>query len=622
MTKNEKITDLFPPVSTTDWMEKIKADLKGADFNKKMVWRTIEGFEVMPFYRSEDISDLKQTATLPGEFPYLRGANTVNRWFVRQNIKVTDYKEANRKALDILMRGVDSLGFIIDDPATINVTNITTLLDGIKPEIIELNFATAGAARELVKVIEEVLTVRGVDLSKVDGSVEADPLGRLMINGSLCVSVEEGLDYLAALFGDAAAMPQLRVLQIGGHHFANAGCDIVRELAFTLSLGNEYMSQLVQRGISIEAATAQTGFTIATGSNYFMEIAKLRAARLLWSTVINAYNPSTPEACRMRTTSVTSEWNKTVYDPYVNMLRTQTEAMSATLGGTDALVVAPFDAVYGDPNIFSERVARNQQLLLKEEAHFDKVTDPGAGSYYIEKLTAMIAEEAWKLFVDIEEKGGFLAALKEGIIQSSVEEIAAKRLNNLSRRKEVLLGTNQYPSSAEKVSPNADMKRVMPVEVEAEGDYEVKPLKLFRGAVEFERLRLAVDRLERRPSAFMLTTGNLAMRMARSQFSANFFACAGYEIIMKGPFPTAADGAAKALEAGADIVVVCSSDDEYATIVPEALEIIGEKAIVVVAGEPPCMDDLKQAGAKHFISMRSNVLETLKSFHDILGIEY
>ncbi len=619
MKEDEKLFGQFPPVSTKEWLDKINTDLKGADFAKKMVWKTNEGFDVMPFYRSEDIKEMKHPKTVPADFPFVRGGKRDNTWFVRQNIEVDSYREANLKALEILMKGIDSLGFMLPDPEKYSVEEFKVLLDGIHPESIELNFAPEGKAREVVQYLIEVLKSRGISLKNIRGAVEADPLGRLMVNGKLCVPVKDGLDYLASLITDSAELPNLRVLQVNAANFSNAGADIVRELAFGLSLGNEYLSQLTDRGIAIDTAASKTGFTFAIGSNYFMEMAKLRAARLLWAAIVKAYNPKSLAVCRMNILSVTSEWNKTLYDPYVNLLRTQTEAMSATLGGTDTLLVLPFDTAFAKPDAFSERIARNQQLLLKEEAHFDKVADPGSGSYYIENLTAMIADAAWKLFLEVEDKGGFLEALKAGFIQSKVEEMASKRRSDISKRKEVFLGTNQYPNLKEKLTEKADLKRAFASE-KSDGGTEVTPLRIARGAEEFEKLRLAVDTASKRPSVFILATGNPAMRVARSQFSSNFFGCAGYRIIEKDPYKTVAEGITAALEAKPDIIVLCSSDEEYATLAPEAFKMTNGKAIFIVAGAPECMDDLKKAGIEHFINIRSNVLDTLKQFNKLTGV--
>jgi len=287
------------------------------------------------------------------------------------------------------------------------------------------------------------------------------------------------------------------------------------------------------------------------------------------------------------------------------------------LGGIDSLTVLGYDDVFNAPNEFAERIARNQQLLLKEESHFDKVVDPAAGSYYLEILTKEIAQQAWKLFLEIENEGGFLEAIYASKVQKAIKATASYRMKNISNRKEILVGTNQYPNFNETASeklvncPQCDMNNQ---------SIEIETLPPVRAAVEFEALRLATEHAAKRPRAFMLTIGNLAMRVARSQFSCNFFACAGYEVIDNVGFDTVEEGVQAALEAKADIVVLCSSDEEYAQFAPAAYQLVKDKAIFVVAGAPACMDELKVQAIENFISVKSNVLETLKSFNEKLGI--
>ena len=620
MDKKKKLFEQFPPVSTQQWMDKINADLKGADFNKKLVWKTRDGLSVMPFYREEDLDTLPHSNLLPGDFPFVRGTQTAgNNWLVRQDITVTDYSAANTKALDILMRGITSIGFIITDPQSVNEETVAQLLKGIHPESIEVNFSIAGRAKELLAALQGYLKKSGTDLKQVHITVSADPLGRLAANGKLCVTVNEGLDYLADLVRESAKNPGIKCLEPSGTLFSNAGAGPVAELAYTLSLGNEYLAALTDRGISPEVAAGAMRFTFGIGPDFFPEIAKLRAARMLWAEIVKAWGPQGDEAGKMHVHSVTGRWNKTLFDPYVNMLRTQTEAMSAVLGGAESITVEPFDTVFRSADDFSERIARNQQLLLMEEAHLDKVADPGAGSYYIEELTAMTAREAWKLFLEIENEGGFLEALRKGIIQQRISEAAATRKADMAKRKEVLLGTNQYPDFREKKSPEHDKEKLF-ADYKPSSDEEVKPILPARGADEFEKLRLATERSGRRPLAFMLTIGDLAMRRARAQFSSNFFAVAGYEVKDNNGFAGVADGVSAAMDAKADIIIICSSDDEYATLAKEAFAAIAGKAIFVVAGNPPCTDDLRAGGVEHFISIRSNVLETLQMFNRILGI--
>jgi methylmalonyl-CoA mutase len=621
MAQKEKLFDQFPPVSTKEWMDKITADLKGADFNKKLVWKTPEGLDVKPFYRMEDVVNLPYINTKPGSFPYIRGTKTENNdWLIRQNIEVTNYSKANRIALSILMKGIDSIGFIIADPVTVSEKNFDLLLERIFLGGVELNFQTVGKAKEIVDLLINYIKKSYSDPNQVRGAIEADPLSRLMLNGTLCISPEEGFDYLASVVNSTIALPHFRNIQINASNFNNAGADIVQELAFAISMGREYMTQLTERGITSDVAASKIRFSFGTGSNYFPEIAKLRAARLLWSAVLNGFKLSNAESMKMDIHCVTSRWNKTIYDPYVNLLRTQTEAMSAILGGADSLTVEPFDTVFRTPDKFSERIARNQQLILKEEAYFDKVADPAAGSYYIENLTSMIAENAWKLFIEIENEGGFLSCLKSGIIQKKLSDSAAKRQNDVASKKTILLGTNQYPNTQEKVSDTVDLTRTLTGKT-SEGDLLVNPVFLTRGSIQFDKLRIATDNSAKRPVVFLMPLGNPVMRKARSQFSANFFGCGGYEIIDNDGFDSIEEAVRKAVKSHADIVVICSSDEEYPAYAPEVFMKLKDKAIIVVAGNPACIDELMSKGLENFIHVKSNIIITLTEFHKKLGIK-
>lgn len=460
MAKSEKLFEQFPPVSTKEWMDKITADLKGADFNKKLVWKTIEGFDVLPFYRQEDLAKLKYIDSLPGEFPFLRGKKINNSWRIRQDIEVTDYPAANEKALKILANGVDSLGFIITDPETVSEKNFNILLKDISPEGVELNFLSNAKAREILGIFNAYIDKTGTDHNKIVGAIETDPISRLMLNGTLCIPVEQGFDYLAGVIASASILPQFRAVHLNASNFGNAGADIVQELAFGISMGAEYLSQLTERGIKPEIAVSKIRFSFSTGSNYFPEIAKLRAARLLWSVVTNGFLADSDNASGMEIHCATTKWNKTLYDPYVNMLRTQTEAMAAILGGTDSLTVEPFDIVFRQPDNFSERIARNQQLILKEESYFNKVADPAGGSYYLENLTHLIAENAWKLFLEIQNHGGFIECLFKGLIQGKIRESATKHKAGMPEK---IIVFPEISSDAFKSSGNqGDGKTVKP----------------------------------------------------------------------------------------------------------------------------------------------------------------
>ena len=291
--------------------------------------------------------------------------------------------------------------------------------------------------------------------------------------------------------------------------------------------------------------------------------------------------------------------------------------MSAALAGVDSITVTPFDTPYKKPDEFSERIARNQQFLLKEESHLDKVVDPAGGSYYVETLTVAIAEQAWKVFLGVEELGGFLACVNNGTVQKAITEASEKRHTDVARRKEILLGTNQYPNinelAAEKIEVKPGCGCGCSSEEKGNGG-----LPIARAASDFEALRLATEAAANRPKVFMLTIGNLAMRLARAQFSTNFFGCAGYEIVDNLGFETVQEGVDAALAQNADVIVLCSSDDEYATLAPEAFKYLDGRAQFVVAGAPACMDELKQLGINDYVHVRCNVLDVLRDFNNRL----
>ena len=424
----------------------------------------------------------------------------------------------------------------------------------------------------------------------------------------------------AAVLKAGQALPNYRVLAVNAFLFNNAGAYISQELGYALAWGNELMAKLTEAGFTADEVAKKIKFNFGISSNYFMEIAKFRAARWLWAEIVAAYKPACECACKMVAHAQTSEWNMTVYDAHVNLLRSQTEAMSAALAGVDSITVRPFDKIYQTPDDFSERIARNQQLLLKEECHLDKVVDPSAGSYYVEVLTNSLADVAWKLFLEVEEKGGFSVAVNAGEIQNAVNASNVARKKAVATRREILLGSNQYPNFTEVAADKIQEKGSCCCGGGHCGEATIPALDFSRGASEFEALRMATEKSGKTPKVFMLTIGNLAMRLARSQFSANFFACAGYKIIDNLGFDTVEAGVEAAVKAGAEIVVLCSSDDEYAEFAPAAYKALAGRAEFVVAGAPACADDLKAQGIDQFVNVKSNVLETLKAFNAKLGI--
>ena len=624
--KEQKLFAEFPPVSTEQWESVIAVDLKGADYEKKLVWRTAEGFNVRPYYRAENLDGIKYLGSQCGEFPYVRGTGKDNNWRIVQTIEVGCPKEANAQDTVLLTKGVESIGFVIGDKE-FSAADLDTLLSGISVKNTELVFSGC-ATKKVAGLFIDKMDKEGVDPETVRASFVLDPIvKKLTLKGTMaCKNGQcKGFENLASLISKGAAYKRIRFVNVSGEIFHNSGSTIVQELAFTLAAGHEYVVKLMEQGLSVDQVAPALRFSMAISSNYFMEIAKFRAARLLWANIMAPYNPSRGCASKMKVHAVTSKWNMTVYDPYVNMLRGTTEAMSAAVSGVHSIEVLPFDTPYEKPTDFSARIARNVQLLLKEESHFNQVCDAAGGSYYIENLTNSIAEQAWNLFRQVEEKGGYIAAFEAGFIQDQVEASAAKKNSNIATRRETLLGTNQFPNFNE-VADEAITEDVVTgkstckcgcASQAADG---VRPLKPYRGAMAFEQMRLKVDRSGKQPKAFMLTCGALAFARARAQFSCNFFACAGIRVQDNTYFKSVEEGVKAALEAKAEIVVICAADDDYATLAPEAFKLLGDKAIFVVAGAPACKEELEAQGIKNFISVRNNVLETLQYYLKELGI--
>ena len=611
----EKLFTEFQAPTTQEWLDKIEVDLKGADFQKRLVWRTNEGFNVQPFYRREDLEGLKAVDSLPGEFPFVRGNKKDNNiWFVRQNIVVDDPKEANAKALDILNKGVDSLGFKIAGNA-VSRELIDTLLEGIMPQYVELNFTTCQRhCVELAEILADYFRTKGYPMADLKGSINFDPIEKILKKGK---DVTPVIDFARPLIEALRELPGYRCINVNSVTLNNAGAYIYQELGYALAWGAEYLNLLTDAGISAEEAARRIKFNMGVGENYFMEIAKFRAARLLWAQIVKQYGVADKD-CQMHVCAITSEYNQTLFDSYVNLLRSQTETMSAAIANVDSIVVTPFDKPYEEPTEFAERIARNQQLLLKEEAHFDKLVDVAGGSYTIEHLTDAIAKEGWKLLLAVEEAGGFLAEALKGNIAGAVNTSNSKRHADAARRKEFILGTNQFPNFTETSEGKKPCEHTCSCAHHEAG--ELPQLNTERLASEFETLRLATEGAAKQPVAFMLTIGNLAMRQARAQFSCNFLAAAGYKVIDNLGFKTVEEGVDAALKANADIVVICSSDDEYAEYAIPAFKYLDGRAMFVVAGAPACSDDLKAAGIENFINVKSNQLETLKEYNAKLGI--
>jgi methylmalonyl-CoA mutase len=619
--KKDRLFSEFPPVTTEQWEARIREDLKGADYEKKLIWKTLDGFTIKPYYRQEDLKDVPFTDIRPGQFPYVRG-NKVNgnAWEIRQDFTVFDVKAAVKKAAMARENGVNAIGFDLIRKGDMYYHDFKALISDFDFKNNSIHLLGGEISPAIFDFFLKALEELNIESAGIKGSLGFDPMGQLALSGGFYYGEEEDFDRADVLLLTAInELPGFRVLPVSSCIFANAGSTAVQELGAGLAMASEYFAKLTDAGHDANDIAANLQWNLSSGSSYFMEIAKVRAARLLFARISEAYNVSKERSIYIH--SVTSDWNKTIYDAHVNLLRNTTEAMAAVIGGCDSLLVKPYDEAFREPDDFSERIARNTQSILKEEAYLDKVSDPSAGSYYIESLTQSLVDHAWQFFLQIDEKGGFIKAFVSGFIANQIKAVADQRRQLVASRREILLGTNQYPNVNDQVKDKVEEEIAFPEPVSA-SEKIAEPLDMGRAAREFETLRLAVEKSSSpRPKVFLLPYGNLAMRLARSQFSANFFACAGYEIIDNLGYCSAEEGATMAMKAGAKIVVVCSSDEEYMEIAPEVADRVKGKAVVVVAGAPASMEELKQKGITEFIHIRSNVLDTLRQFHKKLGIE-
>jgi len=595
----EKLFNDFPPVETRQWEEHIQKDLKGADYEKKLVWKTSEGFSVRPYFRDEDLKNIPYLDTVPGQQPFLRGTRTDNNWLIRQGFTVNGSLELiNQRVLNALNRGVESIGFRLDKEKDYTEKDLADLLKGVFLPAVEISFEGVTCKRpQILKAFLDYIKSEGADPSLVRARFEFNPLGQAYADGRN-LSDEEP-EVLKTLIESCKEYPHINVTCVRGYDFRNNGSGIVQEMAFSMAMGAEYLHLLKEKGMDLSLAARSIHFHTGIGSHYFLEIAKFRAIRVFWNRILEELGISNPEDRKIRLHATTNFWNQTAYDMYVNLLRGTTQAMSAAVAGVDSLEVIPFDRVVKVGNDFSDRLARNIQIILKEEAHFDRVTDPAAGSYYVENLTQSILAESLKIYDQLLEKGGFSSEAGREWVAENIRAARERSLKSLASRKEILVGVNQYPDSAAKAP---------------EGLSEATDEKWMRAAAPFEKLRLQTETATEIPQVFLLTFGNLAMCRARAQFSANFFGVAGFRITDNNRFASVEEGIQAAVRSGAKIVVACSSDEEYADAVPQIAHALGKEIILTVAGEPACKEELIKQGITHFISLRSNVLETLLQY--------
>lgn len=434
MANNNLFSD-FEAVSSKQWKQQIQYELKGADYNETLVWESPEGIKVKPFYHNDD-SEVSEKVNLDAITPSKPFA-------IVQNIFVHDVKKSNARAVETLQRGAESVRFTFEN----DTISIEELMQNLPLENVNYYFNLPFLSVEFSNKINEFASK-----NKANIFVQNDPIGQLAKDGNWFENLEkdfEKLDIIAKNSHPLEGCPTggvVSFLTISSGIYQNAGANILQQLAYTLAQANEYFNRIpaINQPITIE---------VAVGTNYFFEIAKLRALRILFNTLAAEYNHNFD--CHIIATP--TKRNKTLYDYNVNMLRTTTECMSAILGGADAVANLAYDAIYHKDNEFGDRISRNQLLVLKHESYFDKVNNPADGAYYIETLTEQLAEKALELFKDIEKNGGLVSQLIDGTIQRKINESAQKEQELFDSGKEVLLGTNKYPNKNDQMKNDLEL---------------------------------------------------------------------------------------------------------------------------------------------------------------------
>ena len=684
------LLDEFAPHTYEAWKEAAVQLLKGRPFEKTLFTPTYEGFSLEPIYTGETTVDFAGQADPPGMGTRVRGSRIEGYlgkgWLISQELSAPTARELNAIALKELENGQNELNIWLDLPSRrgrspqagdgssgvcglslSTAGEMKDLLEGIHPEMISLYFQSGRSAPAVYALLLAALGEGGTDAGKLSGCLGMDPLGWLAEQGMFPGESERLYDTLAdVLRYSMEKTPHWQVLDVQGHVYHNNGGSSVLEMAALLATAVTYVREMVKRGLSAGEVVSRMRLSASIGGNFFLEIGKFRALRLLWNRVMEAFDVPGEER-RVHLHARTGQWNKTVFDPYVNMLRTTTEAFSAVAGGCDSLHVAPFDEILRESDAFSRRVARNTHAILAEECGMTQVIDPGGGSWSVESLTDKMAAEAWKRFQEIERLGGMTEVLKSGWFAEAVASVREERRKNIQRRKDIILGTNTYPNPGEKLPPSrkidytsirkglvealdagkrsrdvatleealaavrngsgtdrveamvaaasagATLEELMEALDPGQSELSVEPFVLRRGAEDFEALRFAaraVAESGQRPLVHQLNIGPSRRYRNRADWTSSFFHAAGIEVLNEDDYLERADAVEAVSGSGARYAIITSDDETYAAeVVPlaRALKEADKDLAVFVAGAPGENEESwRAAGVDDFVHLRVN----------------
>ncbi len=667
----EQLLTEFPEHTYDQWHAAAEALLKGASFEQKLVSKTYEDITIQPIYRRDDIANLEHRKHLPGSASLVRGSHAQgflkSGWGVSQELKAASPEELNAVIHEGLNGGQNELNIVVGCGQAIcchggvainTADDVKTALASVDVDAISTYWQCGPSCVPIAALVIAAAEQSGVSSNKLSGGFENDPLGQLVSHGTLRQSFQSRFDSMAALTDYAAKnAPQLHTIAVKGDVYHNAGATATQELGYIISTLVCYIEEMKSRGLAPEIVLPRVRITLSVGSDYFMEIAKIRAARWLWSKVAAAYGV---ENAPVHIHACTSKWNKTTYDAHTNMLRVTSEAFAAVVGGVDSLHIGPYDEISGKSDEFSRRIARNIHTILREECGLDQVIDPAGGSTYIEWLTDQLAAKSWEIFQGVEKQGGMIAALESGSVQQAVEAVCKAKFKNIRRRKDKIVGSNMYPDLKGKkleihapectagqpvpgapppqsieITASADASMVEQAIAAAkngaskisiaiaigltnsEGAPSVAALTSHRAAEEYEALRDASAAFSAKtgaaPSILQLNIGPSRKYRLRADWTAAFFEAAGFAIDGARDFKNNDDAIAALTSSPATIAVITSDDATYqesVTTLAAAVKAAKPNVTLLVAGAPGENEAAwRAAGVDDFVNVRSNNYE-------------
>jgi len=616
--------DEFEPTTYEAWKAEAESALKGADFNKKLFTKTYEGITLHPIYTQKDVDAINEVSSFPGSADYLRGTDAAgylaNPWAIAQAVKAADPKEANAKILHELEKGATAVNVTIGDKGVKLACSgcVQNLFAGVDLTKTPVQLDCGASALPVLKMMSEA----GIDMKALKGCVGGDIFGTLLADGQLSATVKDLFDEMA----EAVKMGTgVRTVYINGNVYANGGANAVQEVAYCMATAVAYINALIERGVDINTAASSIRFGFSLGSNFFMEIAKLRAARMVFAQIVAAFGGN-EEAQKIDVFARTSSFTKTIFDPYVNILRATTETFSGVVGGINALEVAPLDEPFGSSDEQTTRIARNIQVMMQKEFNLLQPVDPAGGSWYVETITSELANAIWMNFQAVEVKGGIEACIMDGSIQKDVEAVLDARFSALATRADSAVGTNMYPNVLEQKLERPALEAPA---VSGAAVVKAEKITAHRWTERFEALRertLAYEaKTGKTVDVFLANMGPIPQHKARADFSAGFFEVAHFNMLRNNGFETVEECAKAAVESGAPIAVICSTDATYPEIVPALTKLIkaAKPDMTVMVAGAPAKDQLQNyldAGVDDFVHVKANCYDILTKIQNARGI--